>query len=72
VQQTLHARDYGGRFRIQGRYSAGTARDTVWATIDRCDGTLTMVNRGTVNVFDLVRRATIAVHAGQHYLAQAP
>jgi hypothetical protein len=68
--QTLHARDKRGRFRTHGRYSAATTRGTVWATTDRCDGTLTVVKRGTVRVTDFARRRTITVHAGHRYLAE--
>ncbi len=72
VLQTLHARDSHGRFRTRGRYSAGTVRGTVWDTVDRCDGTLTIVKRGTVDVTDFHLRRTIRVHAGHRYLARAP
>jgi hypothetical protein len=72
VLQTLHARDNHGRFRTRGRYSSGTVRGTVWDTVDRCDGTLTIVQRGTVQVDDFARRKTITVHAGHRYLARAP
>lgn len=68
VLQTLHARVHG-RFRTRGRYSAGTVRGTVWDTIERCDGTLTVVHRGTVVVTAFGPRKTIAVHAGQELLA---
>ena len=37
-----------GRFRTTGRYSAATVRGTMWKTIDRCDGTLTVDTRGSV------------------------
>ncbi len=70
ILQTLHASGHG-RFRTRGRYSAGTVRGTVWDTVDRCDGTLTIVRRGTVRVDDFARRKTIAVHAGHRYLARA-
>ncbi|MHB8692817.1 MAG: hypothetical protein ACYDHH_16395 [Solirubrobacteraceae bacterium] len=69
--QTLHASDRHGRFRTRGRYSASTVRGTNWDTIDRCDGTLTVVRRGTVDVFDFGTRTTITVHAGHDYLAKA-
>jgi hypothetical protein len=74
VLQTLRARDQSGRFRTLGRYSAATVSSTgtVWDTIDRCDGTLTIVQRGTAIVSDLGLGTTIAVHAGQRYLAKAP
>jgi hypothetical protein len=48
-----------GRFRTRGRHSAATVRDTVWSTIDRCDGTLTKVTRGRVAVRDFRRKRTI-------------
>ena len=46
VLQTLRASDRRGRFRTRGRYSAATVRGTIWDTVDRCDGTLTVVKRG--------------------------
>jgi hypothetical protein len=71
ILQTLRARDNHGQFRTRGRYSAATVRGTVWDTVDRCDGTLTIVRRGTVSVLDFARRKTITVHAGHRYLARA-
>jgi len=71
VLQTLHASDQSGQFRTRGRYSSATVRGTVWDTIDRCDGTLTVVHRGTVSVLDFARRRTVVVHAGHSYLASA-
>jgi len=44
--------DGKGRFRTKGRYSAATVRGTKWLTEDRCDGTLTRVERGVVDVED--------------------
>jgi len=70
VLQTLRASAHG-RFRVRGRYSAATVRGTVWDTIDRCDGTLTVVHSGTVLVTDFAKHRTIAVHAGHSYLAKA-
>ena len=69
VLQTLRASGHG-RFRTRGRYSAGTVRGTVWDTTDRCDGTLTVVHRGTVVVTDFRLRKTIPVRAGHRYLAK--
>jgi hypothetical protein len=71
ILQTLHASDKRGNFRTRGRYSAATVRGTVWDTVDRCDGTLTIVRRGTVSLLDFGRRKTITVHGGHRYLAQA-
>ena len=40
--------------------------------LDRCDGTLTKVTRGTVVVRDFRKRRNITVRAGKSYLARAP
>ena len=64
--------DGKGRFRTGGRFSSATVRGTRWVVIDRCDGTLTRVVRGTVAVRDRVRNKTVIVHAGEQYLARAP
>jgi cellulase/cellobiase CelA1 len=71
VLQTLHGHAHG-KFRTRGRYGSATVRGTVWTTIDRCDGTLTIVRRGTVKVQDFVRHLTVIVRAGHSYLARAP
>ncbi len=73
VLETLHARDQGGTFATRGRYSIATvsAAGTAWDTVDRCDGTLTIVRSGTVTVSDLQLGTTNVVQAGQRYLAQA-
>jgi hypothetical protein len=44
--------DGKGKFRTSGRYSAATVRGTRWLVEDRCDGTLTRVARGEVEVED--------------------
>jgi hypothetical protein len=72
VLQLLHAKDNHGKFRTKGRYAAATTRGTVWSIADRCDGTLTHVNQGTVVVNDLVRHKNVIVRAGHSYLAKAP
>lgn len=56
-----------------GRYSTGAARDSeaaTWITRDRCDGTLTIVRRGTVTVYDRILRKSIRLTAGQRYVAR--
>jgi uncharacterized repeat protein (TIGR01451 family) len=58
-----------GSFRTKGRYAAATVRGTVWLVQDRCDGTLTRVVEGTVDVLDATRSKTVAVPAGGTYLA---
>jgi DNA-binding beta-propeller fold protein YncE len=61
-----------GRFRTRGRHSAGAVRGTRWLTVDRCDGTLTVVREGTVAVRDFTRGRTVLVDEGERYLAEAP
>ena len=60
-----------GKFRTDGKYSSATVRGTIWLVQDECDGTLTRVKRGTVQVRDIKRRKTITVKAGHTYLARA-
>jgi len=59
-----------GNFTTRGQYSAATVRGTVWGVLNQCDGTLTRVTRGVVTVRDFVRRKTITLFTGQHYLAR--
>jgi ferric-dicitrate binding protein FerR (iron transport regulator) len=59
-----------GRFRTAGRFASATVRGTQWLTADRCDGTLTQVKQGRVQVRDLVKKKTILVTAGKSYLAK--
>jgi DNA-binding beta-propeller fold protein YncE len=61
-----------GRFRTRGRHSSGAVRGTRWLTLDRCDGTLTIVREGTVAVRDFTLDRTVLVEAGERYLAEAP
>ena len=70
VVRRLRARARG-RFRTRGRHSAATVRGTNYEVIDRCDGTLTKVTRGTVLVRDFRRNKTIRLRAGKRYLARA-
>ena len=58
-----------GAFRTRGRYSASTVRGTFWLTADRCDGTLTQVKQGQVEVLDLIKKKRVTIKAGQSYLA---
>jgi uncharacterized repeat protein (TIGR01451 family) len=64
----LYARGKGA-FRTRGRYSSSTVRGTFWLTADRCDGTLTSVKQGKVQVLDFVKHKKVLVKAGQSYLA---
>jgi hypothetical protein len=70
--QLLHGKDKGGKFRSTGGHAAATARGTSWTVSDRCDGTLTTVQQGSVSVLDFTTHRTIVLHAGQSYLAKAP
>ena len=70
VLQSLHANVSGG-FRVAGRFSAGATRAASWATSDRCNGTGTAVQRGTVLVSDFTRGRSVVVRAGVSYLARA-
>ena len=60
-----------GKFRTSGKYSSATVRGTIWLVQDRCEGTLTKVSRGTVQVADFQRNTTVSVKAGHSYLARA-
>jgi hypothetical protein len=60
-----------GRFRTRGRLSSAVVRGTVWTTADRCDGTLTSVDKGSVTVRDFRVDRTVIVQAGESYLARA-
>ncbi|HEX2293040.1 MAG TPA: tandem-95 repeat protein [Gaiellaceae bacterium] len=59
-----------GKYRTRGRFSSATVRGTVWKTEDRCDGTLTQVQEGSVTVRDFGRQKNIVVGAGRSYLAE--
>jgi hypothetical protein len=61
-----------GKYRTRGRYGSGGVRGTTWQTVDRCDGTLTRVIKGTVRVRDYTLRRTVVLHTGEQYLARAP
>ena len=60
-----------GRFRTSGRNSSATVRGTRWEIIDRCDGTLTRVRRGSVVVRDFRKKKNVVLKAGKSYLARA-
>jgi hypothetical protein len=60
-----------GRFATRGRYSSATLRGTKWLTQDQCNGTLTRVLQGVVQVRDFRLRKTVNVRAGRSYLAKA-
>jgi len=62
--------DGTGSFRTKGRYASATVRGTRWLTTDRCDGTLTRVTRGIVEVNDVPKRRRVTVRAPRTYLAR--
>jgi hypothetical protein len=66
----LWGRDKGGRYRTHGKNSHATVRGTHWVVMDTCAGTLTRVSRGAVVVRDEVRKKSVLVKAGEHYLAR--
>jgi len=58
-----------GSYRTRGLYSSGSVRGTIWLTQDTCEGTMTFVVRGVVEVTDFTTGETHAVHAGERYFA---
>jgi len=68
--QSLWATDHGGRFSTRGQNSVATVRGTYWGTIERCDGTLTVVRRGVVAVRSLRTHRTVLVRAGHSHLVK--
>ncbi len=60
-----------GTFRTEGDHAAASVIGTDWGVRNRCDGTLTVVRRGTVVVTDFRLHKDVTVHAGQSYLAKA-
>lgn len=68
ILQSLHARA-NGTFQVIGRYSAGSARAAQWSTTDRCNGTQTAVQHGTVTAINLLRHVTVVLRGGHIYLA---
>jgi PKD repeat protein len=61
--------DGKGKFQTKGRFSSATVRGTKWLTADQCDGTLTQVARGVVEVKDVKLKKTVSVKAGKSYFA---
>jgi Ca2+-binding RTX toxin-like protein len=60
-----------GHYRTRGRYSSAVVRGTKWLTQDVCDGTLTKVEEGVVQVHDFTRNKDVKVRAGHQYVAEA-
>jgi streptogramin lyase len=68
--RSLWGRDRSGRFRSHGRDSVATVRGTQWLTQDRCDGTLTVVKTGVVDVRERRTHRRFVVRAGRRHLAR--
>jgi hypothetical protein len=68
--RSLWARDNHGRFSTRGQNSVATVRGTYWVTVDRCDGTLTIVRSGAVSVRAFHARRAVLVRSGHSYLAR--
>lgn len=69
--RSLWGRDDKGRFRTRGRNSVATVRGTVWLVQDRCDGTLTRVTKGAVDVRETRSGRVVRLRAGRSHLARA-
>jgi hypothetical protein len=67
--RSLWGKDSGGRFRTHGRDSVATVRGTTWQVIDRCDGTVTRVTEGAVEVRNRHNRKRVLVQAGERHFA---
>jgi uncharacterized repeat protein (TIGR01451 family) len=60
-----------GKFRTKARFSSATVRGTNWLTVDRCDGSLTVVREGQLEVHDFRLDRRVLIEAGGRYLALA-
>ena len=70
VVRQLWSSDSGGLYSTYGLNSVATVRGTRWLTQDRCDGTLTKVVSGVVEVRDVRTGATTVVRAGHKHLSR--
>ena len=68
VVRRLWGSDRHGKFRMHGRNSVATVRGTRWEMVDRCDGTLTRVFSGAVDVRDRRTGRTVRVRGGRAHL----
>lgn len=59
-----------GRFTTRGRNSQATVRGTIWSVEDRCDATVTRVERGLVAVDDFATGKSALVRAGGKHVAR--
>jgi hypothetical protein len=70
-RRRLWGNSSGGDFRTRGGYSSAAVRGTKWLTVDRCNGTLTVVREGIVQVHDYGTGKRVRVRAGESYFARA-
>ncbi|WP_445152057.1 hypothetical protein [Baekduia sp. Peel2402] len=68
--RALWGSDDHGKFQTRGRGSVATVRGTRWMTEDSCEGTLTRVADGAVEVRDFGADRTVVVHKGHQYRAR--
>jgi hypothetical protein len=71
VVRRLWGSDRHGRFRMHGRNSVATVRGTRWEMVDRCDGTLTRVFEGAVDVRDRRTGQVVRVRPGRPHFNRA-
>jgi streptogramin lyase len=72
-RRRLWGADFGGAFSTLGRDSVTTVRGTRWLTEDRCGGTLTRVERGSVVVRARRTGERVVVRAGErHFVPRRP
>jgi hypothetical protein len=69
LSSVYHSRSHG-RYRTRSGRSSGSSSGTQWDTINRCNGVLYKVFRGTVVVNDGARHKIVSVTAGHSYLAK--
>ena len=66
----IWGRDRGGHFRTHGRDSVTTVRGTAWSVADRCDGTVTRVTEGAVDVRLRHTGRVVRLRAGERLVAR--
>ena len=70
VVRSLWGEDSSGLYSTYGLNSVATVLGTRWKTVDRCDGTVTRVTEGAVEVRDRRTGATTLVEAGHSHLVR--
>jgi hypothetical protein len=68
--RSLWGEDSSGLYSTYGLNSVATVRGTRWLTVDRCDGTLTRVVEGAVEVRNRRTGRTTLVEAGESHLVR--